>query len=562
MASQALGYTPSPVIKLDGEPIYNYLTTLSKATGRLHDLDAGLNSLFPSKAKVATGFTTADYFYIGSYLSLPDESRLELSNGTVLSFDNVAIFNANLYGITTGEDLHQAAEVLSSPLKPRNREAIPTNHTNPRATCMIPHGDRPRPQNWPKAVDEHIDKYAGGYFLSGSDYNDTGVLHMTSFESLYPGLGSDTDCGIADMAEFHRFMTSFAKKFRDAGKTRLVVDLSANGGGYEAILADVFDQLFPGQVPGFHYRARATPAMGWIANATFQGRDAETIGMALFDDMHAGWPEAFGPDEIAGDNFTQKLFRDVLRERGLVGLNDTAFTEPLVKPEDMVIVTDGDCHSSCAILVGWLTREMGVRTVAMGGRPVEAPMQAIGGTKGGAPYPWGAFQSMEELAVQIAGSEPAEVELPSPNSMPIRIFDNPVNSMDIWHNGTDVPVHFLWEAAYCRLFYTGQTLVMVEDMWKAVADVAWHGGKCAAGSTANEDGTMGNKPPGFKAATIPVTKSSWAAGSQVAVDIRKLDPVPMESREDVLQRSGQRWAQVVSARSNGGSGFWGENLES
>jgi hypothetical protein len=545
------------VVKLDDEPIHDYLTTLSKATGRQHDLDAGLNSLFPSKAKVATGFTTADYFYIGSYLSLPDESKLELSNGTVLTFDNVAIPNANLLGITSGEDLHQAAEVLFSSPGRRSKIMLPKRDV-PTAVCLIPHGDRPRPQNWPTAVDEHVDKYAGGYFLSGPDYNDTGVLQMTSFESLYPGLGSDTDCGVADMTEFHRFITSFVKKFREAGKTRLVVDMSANGGGYEAVLADVFDQLFPGQVPGFQYRARATAAMGWIANATYGGPGAEMLGMALFDDLHNGWPEVYGPEEIAGDNFTREVFRDVLRERGIVGLNDTAFTEPLVKPEDMVIVTDGDCHSACAILVGWLTREMGVRTVAMGGRPVEAPMQAIGGTKGGAPYPWDTFQAMEQLAVQMAGLEPAAVKLPSPSSMPIRIFDNPVNSMDIWHNSSDVPVHFLWEAAHCRLFYTGKTLVMVEEMWKAVADVAWHGGKCAAGSTANADGTMGDKAPAFKDAPMPTAKLSRASGEQLVRDVRKLRARPQKDREALILPEGQRWRQVGSARSMDGSDFWGQ----
>lgn len=554
------------MVELDDEPIQAYLTNLSIATGREHDLDAGFNNLFPSKAKVSTGFTTADYFYVGSYLSLPDESKLSLANGTTLRFLNLAVPNANLYGITTGDDLHQAAEVpFATPGRHRRRDTAPAPPSTRRAAtaaappCRFPHGDRPRPQNWPVAVDEHVDKYAGGYFLSGSPHNDTAVLQMASFESLYPGLGSDTACGVADMVEFHRFVTSFVSRFREEGKTRLVVDLSANGGGYEAILADVFDQLFPGQVPGFRYRARATPAMAWMANATF--REGETLGVALFDDLHADWPETFGPEKIAADDFTTEMFRDVLQERALVGVDDTVFTEPLVQPEDMVVVTDGDCHSSCALLVGWLARDMGVRTVAMGGRPVEAPMQAIGGTKGGAPYPWDLFQAVEQLAVEMSGSdtaEPADVKLPSPGSMPIRVFDNPVNSMDIWHNSssTSMPVHFLWEAANCRLFYTADTLQMVEEMWKAVADVAWHGAKCAPGSTANADGTMGDKPPAFKDAPMPATRSLRVAGSRSVSDVRNLDPRPWADWESTLVRSGRHWQHLASARAADGSSFW------
>ncbi|KAL2135113.1 hypothetical protein VTI74DRAFT_9706 [Chaetomium olivicolor] len=59
------------------------------------------------------------------------------------------------------------------------------------------------------------------------------------------------------------------------------------------------------------------------------------------------------------------------------------WTEAPFRAEDIVIVTDGGCASACAMFTDVLTNIHGVRTVALGGRPIQAPMQAIGQVKGG-----------------------------------------------------------------------------------------------------------------------------------------------------------------------------------
>ncbi|KAK1974749.1 hypothetical protein LZ30DRAFT_739582 [Colletotrichum cereale] len=59
------------------------------------------------------------------------------------------------------------------------------------------------------------------------------------------------------------------------------------------------------------------------------------------------------------------------------------------------------------------------------------------------------------------------------------------------------PVHFHYEAANCKLFYTWDTLTNMTSLWSAVADVKWNRARSVKGSTTNDDGTMGTSTPGY-----------------------------------------------------------------
>ncbi len=61
---------------------------------------------------------------------------------------------------------------------------------------------------------------------------------------------------------------------------------------------------------------------------------------------------------------------------------DPAPPQPFEK-DNVVVLTDGVCGSTCTVFAGLMAREAGVRTIFLGGRPMNAPMQAIGAVKGG-----------------------------------------------------------------------------------------------------------------------------------------------------------------------------------
>ena len=53
---------------------------------------------------------------------------------------------------------------------------------------------------------------------------------------------------------------------------------------------------------------------------------------------------------------------------------------------------DGMCSSTCAIASELLKNQGAVRTIAVGGRPQEGPMQGVGGTKGAQVFSWDDIQ--------------------------------------------------------------------------------------------------------------------------------------------------------------------------
>lgn len=527
--------------------IHEYLDNMTVRAGGTHDLDAGFNMLFPSQAKISTGLRIPDYFSMGTYAELPDQSTFELANGTIYEFRNVAVFGADLTGIRAATDIHRRFEI---PQAGFFRDVKRDVNVEPRQAqmpaCPQQHGDADRPPHWPTPFDEHFDKYLGGFFLEGEGYDDVAVMELMSFASLYLP-GNNAACVAWDMGEYHRFMKSFVTKFKESGKKKLVIDMSMNGGGYETTLADTFDQIFPGQVPGFHYRVRATPELDWIINATME--NPRNGGRDLLSDLQADYPQSFGPVTLGGDNFTEMIFRSCLDERKDMGISDNAYTEPLLDPKDIVVITDGDCHSSCALLTGWLTREMGVRVITFGGRPTEAPMQAIGGTKGGAVYPWENFQlytlmGMVESDIEVS---PDGLDLPSVQAPPLAVADQSINTMDIWHNGS-VPVHFTWEAANCRLFYTAETFLDIQAMWKSAVDVTWKGAPCAPGSTGNSDGTISDKAPSFKAPRLAARgledKSTKKVDGRATADVRTLKSRPESEWKELLSPGHARWIDI------------------
>jgi len=50
----------------------------------------------------------------------------------------------------------------------------------------------------------------------------------------------------------------------------------------------------------------------------------------------------------------------------------------LFPAEDIVILTDGVCSSTCSMFVEVMHNDAGVKTVVVGGRPSYGPMQAVG----------------------------------------------------------------------------------------------------------------------------------------------------------------------------------------
>lgn len=93
-----------------------------------------------------------------------------------------------------------------------------------------------------------------------------------------------------------------------------------------------------------------------------------------------------GPNMIYGDNFTS-LVRTNLSEMSnyiyVTGYGNNTNPPPqLFSAENIVLLEDGGCGSTCSSFAEYMKAQGGVRSVVIGGRPQLGPMQGVAGSKG------------------------------------------------------------------------------------------------------------------------------------------------------------------------------------
>lgn len=146
-------------------------------------------------------------------------------NGTVLTLDNVGKVKGDFSGVTDGSSFYQkfcsgstgasgAADALSAA---------------DAADVVAP--------GYPTPIEITDDSIVSGYYLDGAGFEDVAVISLLAFESESP-------------LEFQQVAQKIFADAVQAGKSKLVIDLSANGGGYILQGYDLFRQLFPDIVQG------------------------------------------------------------------------------------------------------------------------------------------------------------------------------------------------------------------------------------------------------------------------------------------------------------------------
>lgn len=222
--------------------------------------------------------------------------------------------------------------------------------------------------------------------------------------------------------EFQRAVETFIERAKASGKTKLIVDVSANGGGYIFQGHDTFRQLFPQiQQDGFN-RFRSNDLLSVVArqfsavipnefNPLTSANETliniwETYFNYRFDlnltnQDFVSADVKFSPDRFMGDNFTQ-IHRWNFDDP-LLTVNDTFgmyvvhplhgalepwisltkhcsgfevtgygsranFTQPFAA-QDVILLYDGYCASTCSLFSEFLRTQAGVRSVTFGGLP-------------------------------------------------------------------------------------------------------------------------------------------------------------------------------------------------
>ncbi|KAJ4244181.1 hypothetical protein NW762_014562 [Fusarium torreyae] len=522
-----LDYHPSAVDTIDGVPAVEFLEQeAANNIGNPQDPDAQYNNLFSSIPRSAVG---RPGIAPGNLFEIPDNHTIRFYNGSEKFFKSYISTQAgiNFTGIDSGKKLHEAFEIPASPpkesVKPTSSAAKSSGTATASSTASPTATSLP---GYPKPIAKVPQDSFAAYFLNGTDYKDVVVLSILSFLPLKSDSGNvagiDIDGFVFDV---QKLMTKIVKKAKQEGRDKLVIDVSANGGGSKVLSFLLYTLFFPGADINLLDRYRANEALeaAVAANWTLIDRIAVSFGEGLLDaegkTIRSGsaW---FGPYTVTGQNVTEgfstnysrPVFRDPdLYYNGYDPSGETIFSESPFKPENILIVTDGFCGSACTIFTGLMARNQGVRTLALGGRPQKQAMQAMGGTKGllktlnaDLARHFDTYAENIDNSTSLKILEDAKDSIPSIEDPPLLpLIEGNAGGAVNGRNGhtadglDDYPLQFRYEAANCRLFYTQRMTRNVTEVWRMAAGVAWGNGTCVEGSSTGQDGRIGDKAPAF-----------------------------------------------------------------
>ncbi|KAF9700862.1 hypothetical protein EKO04_000746 [Ascochyta lentis] len=525
-ANNDSSFKPSPVKMINGMSAMTYLQNAS-AQSDFHDADTRWNALFPSQALIASGTVFLGSFRTGQYQG--PNTTMEFANGTMYNQMNVAVVFGNFTGVNSGQAFFKqfctGPKPVTATEQPASTPAASKTSSTPTATPT------PSMIGYPKAVILNSNLAIGGYYINGTGYEDVAVLSLPSYES-------------PDVQSFQNVMRDFIRMCKTQGKTKMIFDMRGNGGGNAILGYDTFKQVYPqaDQEPFGGTRFRANDAIkaayqltgDFLANKTFVQSNKtafvqafgqsttsdDVLGItASFNFQHqldvdnkaiGSSNAAFGPQQVKGDTFTTTIrynFSDPISTSyngfSVIGFdknkNETSTPQPF-KAQDMVMLHDGMCSSTCAIASELLKNQGAVRTIAVGGRPQEGPMQGVGGTKGAQVFSWDDIQ-LRMQATYFLGSPEQQAQWDKMDlgktAFATQLFKRSaysggrvaggVNLKDNLrqNDASGTPLEFMYEAADCRMWFTAPMITDVTQLWKGVADRMFKNGTsmCVAGST-------------------------------------------------------------------------------
>ncbi|KAI0099865.1 hypothetical protein GGR51DRAFT_551876 [Nemania sp. FL0031] len=538
--------TASVVKQINGVNAEKFLSDWIFAVSGNQDADAAYNSLFYEKAYEAEIASTG-YFHNGGrtrYVWPGSATTLKFANGTVVKRDNQARIKGNWSGVVDGPSYFaKFAPGAATSAAKASPTPTPTPTPNPAAKAVVP--------GYPAPVISSSDGIISGYYLEGAGFEDTAVLVALSFAPN-------------DQVEFQQVAEDFFAAAKAAGKKNLVVDVSVNGGGYIFSGYDLFRQLFPDIVQEGLGRWRENPGFKAVSDvfsansADFDPDTAEPDIIYQYESVYnwrydidqsnkhfTSYADKFGPKEFLGDTFTDVMqwdFNDPLNTinatygfgTDITGYRSRAnFTRPFAGPENIVVVLDGYCASTCTLFSQFMVHDAGVKTIAMGGRPSKKGLiQGVGGVKGSQSYGYADVLANVQEAIAFT-NDSAIIETLSAYDEYV-LDRNQVSSLNVKdeilrsHLKDGTPSQFVAEYSDCRLWWTEAMVKDVSAVWKAAASAAFKGGKCAYG--------------GIKAPKYPTHPREATAPAPFG---KSRFPVPPTVKRSVSRRSANKMQSMT-----------------
>lgn len=403
MVSADEGWTPSPISQINNQSAEDYVQKWS-VNFEYHEDHARYNELFPNQATISyQGFSSQ---FGRSSTPDGDYTYVKHENGTTVRYINTASIWKNAFnGVVDADSFYANFLNQGPPSSTKKREADAAKEKRAQASAT----------GFPSPAILHSEGVIGGYYLSGSGYDDVAVFSVPSF-------APETKTG---PEEFQNLIGTFLSDATSKGKKKLVIDLRGNGGGRVFLGYDLFKQLFPSEDPYGASTFRASEALDLtgqyvtmeLENVTYNDALADysknggngrlvTLWQSIFNykfpitvdnKNFTSWEQYFGPQTRNGGNFTVPSRKDLLNffaddlSLDVTGYRTRANKLNMKQPFDaknIVMLMDGACGSTCAVFAEFMKTQGGVQTIAVGGKPETGPMQGVSGSKGSEVWAW------------------------------------------------------------------------------------------------------------------------------------------------------------------------------
>lgn len=526
---RADGKSAKVVSKINGEDAAKYVEKTAVKASWNQDVDSAYNGFFYQRSNEATsghGFFAAGGR--GRFLYEGANTTFTYADGSILSLENQAIITGNMKGVVDGPSFYK-------------KFCTPSGQAKKSVVTSIkePSGQLP---GYPKPVIISRDGVVSGYYLDGKGVEDVAVIVLLSFESDVP-------------AEFQAAVHDFIQQAKADGKKKLVIDVQGNGGGYILLGYDFYRQLFPHIQEDGYSRWRENSGYNAIAKAfsdesahvdPFTSGDANAINdyvtwfnyrydLNLTLENFLTFEDKFAPHEFKNTEYTA-IMRWNLSDP-LTTTNDTFglgmeiagygnlknLTQPFAA-EDIVLMYDGVCASTCTLASEMLRIQGGVKSVGFGGRPNNGPIQGVGGVKGAQVLQFANIYNYAQRAKTLT-KDPKKLEaLNQYDTHAIeRSIAGGVNVRDqiLRDNVNDgLPAQFVVEDVDCRLYWTEAMASDITEVWSAAAQSAFNNKKCANGGIKHSGGS--------KARADVEAKFEKRASMLAQVDYSKAPPIDSE----------------------------------
>jgi hypothetical protein len=510
--AKGIGSDPiSPLAYINGVGASQVLESLS-AWQNLQDPDARYNAMVSNLAIDGQGNSLSDLFAQDTVWRGSDFYNFTFANGTSKSYTVQAQIQsaAQPFNFTDGNELYNfLCNTTESSTTTSKRSRMVRDNTSSSAPST--------PATYPVSVMREAYNTIVGYYPDDAGLEDVAVLGVPTFETAGSDLPDDVLYNFAVTAEW--FVQNATQK---DGKKKIIIDVQNNGGGVVVSGFALLSVFFPNETIYSGTRFRAHEAMDFIGTIFNYGNNSDNSdvsgsGLVVADlvqpdqtSTFQSWDEVYGPYTEAGVPVSALMAEfdfaddanpvsDPINIDGEGGeLN--ARTPPFA-PEDILILTDGRCSSTCTIFVDHMVSK-GVRTVAVGGRPRAGVMQAIGGIKGSEVLALTDIESMATTAASLLAdsissgspilSDKNQTRFSEVNPIPLADFPMPIGgSLNYLNTYTaddeTTPTQFTYEAANCHIFYTAETLYKPSRTWALAANATWGSAQCVGGIQANTD---------------------------------------------------------------------------